>query len=234
MSTRDKPLIFENLVLVLNNLPPAYYIYIPDISILHTYDQKWNLSRSPSWQTLNSITLKRNQPLFDSLAVILKKFRETAYRPASDSPAFFFFNSRRANNGRPPKSSRRDFGTRIIGNIRGGRTRLATPVRRLSIFANVSTRNPNVVGRPRGNRHPSTSRIIDYVSPAMNNRVQLRAYHDPDFQTGLTANLVSIDRSSPRIASIFPSARRRDERRQGISSKLLTNRTKLLLRSKIW
>lgn len=38
---------------------PTYYIYI-SVSILYTYDHEWNLSRSPSWQTLNSITLKRN------------------------------------------------------------------------------------------------------------------------------------------------------------------------------
>lgn len=89
------------------------------------------------------------------------------------------------NNGRALNHvKRRSFPLVGIIQTSARRSRLAAPVRRLSIFVTFPTlesRRATSSGRPRTDRHPSTWRNIDYLSPTMNNRVEF-AYYVRDFR----------------------------------------------------
>lgn len=119
------------------------------------------------------------------------------------------------NNGRSSNRVKRR-SSPLVGIIQTSarRSRLAAPVRRLSIFVTFRRWNPDATSsaRLRTDRHPSTWRNIDYLSPTMNNRVEF-AYYVRDFwrKVRSTADLhwrtnriqreLSSDHAKPEVVS---------------------------------
>lgn len=121
------------------------------------------------------------------------------------------------NNGRSSNHVKRR-SSPLVGIIQTSARRscLAAPVQRLSIFVMFRRWNSDATSassaRLRTDRHPSTWRNIDYLSPTMNNRVEF-AYYVRDFwrKVRSTADLrwgtnqirceLSSDHAKPEVVS---------------------------------